>query len=112
MDGSIAQIEVDVFDTDWLFNSAIVSQSYIWQMFQWDISITFTNAKAEEEICVRILKSISQDLFPGYNSMNGGQLARLKRIYMAAVGTKFFVTNVCISLIELVFKSVAGLLHW
>ncbi len=35
-----------------------------WEMFHWDVSVAFTNAKAEEETYVRFPKSFPSD-FPG-----------------------------------------------
>ncbi len=53
MDGSQAQIGVDVSD----MNLPVINYSTVrsliscacWERFNWDISITFLNAKAEEE---------------------------------------------------------------
>ncbi len=35
-----------------------------WEMFHWDISVAFTNAKAKEETYFRFPKSFPDDLFP------------------------------------------------
>ncbi len=58
MDGSRAQVRVDVFDTyapviDYSTVRLLISLAFgnHWEMFHWDILITFTNAKAEEETC-------------------------------------------------------------
>jgi hypothetical protein len=75
MDGSGAQIGVDVFNTyapvidystDWLLISLAFGNH--WEMFHWDISVAFTNANAEKETYVRFPKSFSDDLFPGYKA--------------------------------------------
>ncbi len=70
MDGSRAQIGIDVFDTyapviDHSFDTyaPVIDHSTVrllislafgnnWEMFHWDISVAFTNAKAEEETYV------------------------------------------------------------
>jgi hypothetical protein len=83
MDGSRAQIGVDVFDTyapviDYSTVRLLISLAFgnNWEMFHWDISVAFTNAKSEEETYVRFPKSFPSDLFPGFK---GGTIARLKR---------------------------------
>ena len=60
MDGSRAQVGVDVFDTyapviDYSTVRLLISLAFgnHWEMFHWDISVAFTNAKAEEESYVR-----------------------------------------------------------
>ncbi len=82
MDGSRAQIGIDVFDTyapfiDHSTVSLLISLAFCnnWEMFHWDISVAFTNAKAEEETCVRFPDKFPEDLFPGYKA---GTIARLK----------------------------------
>ncbi len=53
-----------------------LSKQNNWEMFHWDISVAFTNAKAEEETYVRFLKSIPSDFFSVFK---GGTIALLKR---------------------------------
>ena len=72
MDGSRAQIGVDVFDTyapviDYSTVRLLISLAFgnKWEMFHWGISAAFTNAKAEEETYVRFPKSFPEDLFAG-----------------------------------------------
>jgi hypothetical protein len=55
-DGSRAQIGVDVCDTyapviDYSTVLLFISLAFRnkWELFHWDISVAFTNAKAEEE---------------------------------------------------------------
>ena len=56
MDGSKAKVVIDVFDT----YAPVIDYSTVrlrtslafgnkWEMFHWDISVAFTNAKVEEE---------------------------------------------------------------
>ncbi len=45
-------------------------------MFHWDISVAFTNAKAEEENYFKFPDKFPEDLFPGYKAET---IARLKR---------------------------------
>ena len=45
-------------------------------MFHWDISVAFTNAKAEEETYVVFPKDFPDDICHGYR---GGTYAKLKR---------------------------------
>jgi hypothetical protein len=59
MDGSHAQIGVDVFETctpviDYSTLRLLISLAFCnhWEIFHWDISVALTNAKAEEEIYV------------------------------------------------------------
>ena len=79
MDGSRAQIGIDVFDTyvpviDYSTVRLLISLAFgnNWEMFHWDISVAFTNAKADEETYVRFPKSFPSDLFPGFK---GGTIA-------------------------------------
>ena len=75
-------------------------------MFHWDISVAFTNAKAEEETYVRFPKSFPEGLFHGYK---GGTIARLKRnLYGSKSAPKLWYKCLHEVLIELGFKSVAG----
>ena len=77
-----------------------------WKTFHWDISVTFTNAKAEEETHVRFLKSFPGDLFASYK---GGTIARLKRnLYGSKSAPKLWYNCLYQFVIELGFKSVAG----
>ncbi len=46
------------------------------EMLHWDISVTFTNANAEEDTYVRFPKSFPDDSFSGCKA---GTIARLKR---------------------------------
>jgi hypothetical protein len=78
MDGSRAKVGEDVFDTyapviDYSTVRLLISLAFgnNWTMFHWDISVAFTNAKAEEETYVKFPQSFPADLFPGYN---GGPL--------------------------------------
>jgi hypothetical protein len=43
-------------------------------MFRWDISVSFTNAKAEEETYLSFPKSFPDNLFPGYKRIEQEQL--------------------------------------
>ncbi len=72
MNGSRAQIGIDVFDiytpvidysTFWLWISLAFGNK--WEMFHWNISVAFTNAKAEEETWtyVRFPSSFPENLF-------------------------------------------------
>jgi hypothetical protein len=75
-------------------------------MFHWDISVAFTNAKAEEESYVRFPKSFPEDLFPGYTR---GTIARLKRnLYGSKSAPKLWYNCLYQFVIELGFKSVSG----
>ena len=78
MDGSRAQIGIDVFDTYAPTVRLLISLAFgnNWEMFHWDISVVFTNAKAEEKTYVRFPDKFPEDLFPGYKA---GTIARLKR---------------------------------
>ena len=113
MDGSRAQIGVDVFDTyapviDYSTVRLLISLAFgnNWEMFHWDISVAFTNAKAEEETYVRFPKSFPDNLFPGYK---GGTIARLKRnLYGSKSAPKLWYNCLYEFIIELGFKSVAG----
>ena len=113
MDGSRAQIGVDVFDTYALVIIYSTVRLLIslpfgnkWEMFHWDISVAFTNAKAEEETYVRFPKSFPEDLFAGYK---GGTIARLKRnLYGSKSAPKLWYNCLYQFFIELGFKSVAG----
>jgi hypothetical protein len=74
MDGSRAQVGVHVFDTyapviDYSTVRLLISLAFgnHWEMFHWDISVAFTNAKAEEETYVRFPKSFPDDLFLDIN---------------------------------------------
>ncbi len=76
MDGSRAQNGVDVFDTyapviDYSTVRPFISLAFgnNWQMFHWDISVAFTNAKSEEETYVRFPKSFPEGLFHGYKGV-------------------------------------------
>jgi hypothetical protein len=60
MDSSIQQIGVDIFDTyapviDYWTVCLLMNLAFgnNWEKFHWDISVAFTNAKAEEEKYVR-----------------------------------------------------------
>ena len=113
MDGSRAQIGIDVFDTyapviDYSTVRLLISLAFgnKWEMFHWDISVAFTNAKAEEETYVRFPKSFPSDLFPGYKE---GTIARLKRnLYGSKSAPKLWYNCLYQCVIELGFKSVAG----
>ena len=113
MDGSRAQIGVDVFDTyapviDYSTVRLLISLSFgnKWEMFHWDISVAFTNAKAEEETYVRFPDSFPADLFPGFK---GGTIARLKRnLYGSKSAPKLWYNCLYQFVIQLGFKSVAG----
>ena len=113
MDGSRAQIGVDVFDTyapviDYSTVRLLISLAFgnNWELFHWDISVAFTNAKAEEETYVRFPKSFPEGLFPGYK---GGTIARLRRnLYGSKSAPKLWYKCLYEVLIELGFKSVAG----
>jgi len=75
-------------------------------MFHWDISVAFTNAKAEEETYVRFPKSFPSDMFPG---IKGGTIARLKRnLYGSKSAPKLWYNCLYQFLVELGFTSVAG----
>jgi hypothetical protein len=83
MDGSQAKVGEDVFDTyapviDYSTVLLLISLAFgnNWAMFHWDISVAFTNAKAEEETYVEFPQSFPADLFPGYK---GETIAKLKR---------------------------------
>ncbi len=54
----------------------LISQAFgnKWETFHGDISVAFTNAKAEEETYVKFPKSFPEYLFPGFT---GGTIARL-----------------------------------
>jgi len=74
-------------------------------MFHWDISVAFTNAKAEETY-VRFPKSFPSDMLPG---IKGGTIARLKRnLYGSKSAPKLWYNCLYQFLIELGFTSVAG----
>ena len=74
-----------------------------WVMYHWDISVAFTNAKAEEETYVRFSKSFPEGLFPGYK---GGTIARLKRnLHGSKSAPKLWYKCLYEVLIELGFKS-------
>jgi hypothetical protein len=113
MDGSRAQIGIDVFDTyapviDYSTVRLLISLAFgnNWEMFHWDISVAFTNAKAEEETYVRFPKSFPSDLFPGFK---GGTIARLKRnLYGSKSAPKLWYNCLYQCVIDLGFKSVAG----
>ncbi len=116
MDGSRAQVGVNVFDThapiiDYSTVRLLISLTFgnHWAMFHWDISVAFTNAKAGEETSVRFPKSfpdVADDLFPGYKA---GTIARLKRnLYGSKSAPKLWYNCLYAFIIELGFKSVAG----
>jgi hypothetical protein len=113
MDGSKAQLGVDVFDTyapviDYLTVRLLISLACgnNWIMYHWDISVAFTNAKAEEETYVRFPKSSPDNLFPGYKA---GTIARLKRnLYGSKSAPKLWYNCLYEFIVELEFKSVAG----
>ncbi len=80
MGDSRAQIGVDVIDMYapvidyskvWLLISLAFGNN--WEMFHWDISVVFTNAKSEEETYVRFPNSFPSYLFPGFK---GGTIER------------------------------------
>ncbi len=88
IDGSRAKLGEDVFDT----NAPVIDYSTVrflislafgnnWAMIHWDISVAFTNAKAEEETYVKFPQSFTADLFP---RNKGGTITRLKVICTAA----------------------------
>jgi hypothetical protein len=73
MDGSRAKVGEDAFDThapvnDYSTVRLLISFAFghNWAMFHWDISVAFTNAKAEEETYVEFSQSFPTDLFPGF----------------------------------------------
>jgi hypothetical protein len=73
MDGSRAQIGVDSFDTyapviGYSTALLLISPAFgnKWEMFHWDISVAFTNAKADEETYARFPNTFPEGLFPGY----------------------------------------------
>jgi hypothetical protein len=113
MDGSRAKVGEDVFDTyapviDYSTVRLLISLAFgnNWTMFHWDISVAFTNAKAEEETYVKFPQSFPADLFPGYK---GGTIARLKRnLYGSKSAPKLWYKCLYAAIIELGFKSVAG----
>ncbi len=113
MDGSRAQVGVDVFDTyaQVIYYSTVgllISLAFgnHWEMFNWDISGAFTNAKAEEETYVRFPKSLPDDLFPGYKA---GTIARLRRnLYGSKSAPQLWYNCLYAFIIELGFISVAG----
>jgi hypothetical protein len=77
-------------------------------MFRWDISVAFTNAKAEEETYVKFLKSFPEVVFPGFK---GGTIARFKlkrNLYGSKSAPKIWYNCLHQFVIELGFKSVAG----
>ncbi len=83
MDSSRAKLGLvgdHVFDTyapvtDYSTVRFLISLAYgnNWAMFQWDISVAFTNATAEEETYVKFPQSFPAYLFPGYK---GGTIAK------------------------------------
>ena len=113
MDGSRAKVGEDVFDTyapviDYSTVRLLISLAFgnNWTMFHWDISVAFTNGKAEEETYVKFPQSFPADLFPGYK---GGTIARLKRnLYGSKSAPKLWYKCLYAAIIELGFKSVAG----
>ena len=117
MDGSrlVSRVQIgdDLFDryapvTDYSTVRLLISLAFgnNWLMFHWDISIAFTNAKAEEETYVRLPQSFPECLFHGYK---GGTIARLKRnLYGSKSAPKLWYKCLHEVLIELGFKSVAG----
>jgi hypothetical protein len=79
-----------------------------WAMFQWDISVAFTNAKAEEEAYVKFPQSFPVDLFPGHK---GGTIARLpvkRNLYGSKSAPKLWYKCFYAVIVELGFKSVAA----
>ncbi len=104
MDGSRAKVGEDVFDT----YAPVIAFGNNWAMFHWDISVAFTNAKAEEETYVQFPQSFPADLFPGYKG-GLGTIARLKRnLYGSKSAPKLWYKCLYAVIIELVFKSIAG----
>ncbi len=98
MDGFRAQIGVDVFVSyapviDYSTVRLLISLAFgnnNWEMFHWEISVAFTNAKSEEETYVRFPKSFPSYLFPGFK---GGTVARLKRnLYGSKSAPKLWYT--------------------
>ena len=65
-------------------------------MFHWDISVAFTNAKAEEETYVVFPKDFPDDICQGYR---GGTYAKLKGIFMVANQRLSCGINACINLL-------------
>jgi hypothetical protein len=80
VDGSRAQIGIDKYAPviDYSTVRLLISLAFgnNCEMFHWDISVAFTNAKAEEETSVRLPDKFPEDLFPGYQA---GTIARLKK---------------------------------
>ena len=75
-------------------------------MLDWDISVAFTNAKAEEETDVRFQKSFPSDVLPG---IKGGTIARLKlNLFGSTSAPKLWYNCLYQLLTELGFTSVAG----
>ena len=69
MDGSKAKVGIDVFDTYALVIGYSTVRLLIslafgnkWEMFHWDISVAFTNAKAAEETYVVLPKDFPDDI--------------------------------------------------
>ncbi len=96
MDSSRQQIGVDIFDTyapviDYWTVCLLINLAFgnNWEKFHWDISVAFTNAKAEEEKYVRFPKSFPDNLFPVYK---GGTVALLKqKLYGSKISTQAMV---------------------
>jgi hypothetical protein len=113
MDGSRAQIGIDVFDTyapviDYSTVRLLISIAFgnHWEMFHWEISVAITNAKAEEETYVRFPDKYPEDLSPEYKA---GTIARLKRnLYGSKSAPKLWYNCLYQFIIELGFKSAAG----
>ncbi len=79
-----------------------------WEMFHWDISVAFTNAKVEEEETYgRFPRYFPSDLFPGFK---GGTIALLTRsMYGSKSAPKLWYNCLNQSVTDLGFTaSVAG----
>ena len=77
-----------------------------WEMFHWDISVAFTNVKAEEEAYVVFPKDFPSDICRGYR---GDTYVKLKRnLYDSKSAPKLWYKCLYRFIIDLGFKSVAG----
>ena len=70
MDGSKAKVGIDVYDTyapviDYSTVRLLISLAFgnNWEMFHWDISVAFSNAKAGEESYVVFPKDFPDDTY-------------------------------------------------
>ena len=74
-------------------------------MFHWDISVAFTNAKAEEETYVVFPRDFPDDICYGYR----GTYAKPKRnLHGSKSAPKLWYKRLYQIIIDLGFKSVAG----